>query len=70
MALAHSYSAVKDFENCPRKYHEVRILKQFKQSDTTATLYGTAVHKAFEEYIESKTPFPAQFAQFQSYAGG
>ena len=68
MALAHSYSAVKDFENCPRKYHAVRILKQFKQSDTTATLYGTAVHKAFENYIEAKTPFPEQFAQFQQFA--
>ena len=67
MALAHSYSSIKQFENCPRQYNEVRILKKFKQSETEATLYGTAVHKAFENYIKDGTPLPAQFAQFQRY---
>lgn len=67
MALAHSYSSVKQFENCPRQYNEVRILKKFKQADTDATLYGTAVHKAFENYIKNRTPLPSQFAQFQPY---
>jgi len=67
MALAHSYSSIKDFENCARKYHEVRILKSFKQSDTEATLYGTAVHKACEDFIKLNAPFPPQFAQFQRY---
>lgn len=64
MALAHSYSAIKDFQNCPRKYHEVRILKKHKQQDTTATLYGTAVHKAFEDYIQDGTPLPESFSQY------
>lgn len=67
MALAHSYSSVKDFENCRRKYHEVRILKKFKQSDTDATLYGTEVHKAFEDHIMSGVPIPEKFSQFQRY---
>jgi PD-(D/E)XK nuclease superfamily len=67
MALAHSYSSVKDYEGCPRRYHEVRILKKFKSKDTEATLYGTAVHKAFEEYIRDKTPLPEAYSQFQSF---
>jgi CRISPR/Cas system-associated exonuclease Cas4 (RecB family) len=67
MALAHSYSSVKDYEGCPRRYHEVRILKKFKSQDTQATLYGTAVHKAFEDYIKDGTPLPAQFAQFHPF---
>lgn len=67
MALAHSYSAVKDFENCRRKYYEMRILKNYKSSDTDATLYGTAVHKAFEDFIQSGTPIPAKYAQFAKY---
>jgi len=67
MALAHSYSSIKQFENCPRQYNEVRILKKFKQSETEATLYGTAVHQAFENYIKDRTPLPAQFSQFQKY---
>lgn len=65
--MAHSYSSVKDFEGCPKRYHEVRILKRFKQQDTEATLYGTAVHKAFENYVRDKEPLPPQFTQFQPF---
>lgn len=67
MALVHSYSAVKDFESCPRKYHVVRILKQVKQKDTEATLYGTAVHKAFEEFIRDGKPLPETFANYKPF---
>jgi hypothetical protein len=67
MALAHSYSSVKDYEGCARRYHEVRILKKFKSKDTEATLYGTAVHKAFEDFIKDGTPLPAQFSQFKHF---
>lgn len=67
MALAHSYSSIKDFEGCPRRYHEVRILKKFKSKDTEATLYGTAVHAAFEHYVRDKTPLPETFKQFKPF---
>lgn len=65
--MAHSYSSVKDFEGCPKRYHAVRIAKRVKNQDTEATLYGTAVHKAFEEYVRDKTPLPDQFGQFQPF---
>jgi len=64
MPLAFSYSAIKDFENCPKKYHEVRILKRFKQEDTQATLYGSEVHKAIELKLTAHRPMPPQFEQF------
>lgn len=64
MQLAHSYSSIKDFESCAKKYHEVRILKRFKQGDTQATLYGTEVHKACEEFIRDKKPLPTHFENY------
>lgn len=67
MALAHSYSSVKDYEGCARRYHEVRILKKFKSQDTQATLYGTAVHSAFEHFIKDGTPLPANFAHYKPF---
>ena len=67
MALAHSYSSIKDFEGCPRRYHEVRILKKFKSKDTEATLYGTAVHKAFEDYIKDGVALPAAFEAYRQF---
>lgn len=66
-AMANSYSSVKDFEGCPKRFHEVRILKKFKQQDTEATLYGTAVHKAFEDYVQDGTSLPEKFSQFEPY---
>jgi RecB family exonuclease len=68
MPLAHSYSSIKSFENCPKQYHEVRILKKFKQEDTQATLYGTAVHEALEFFLTANKEIPPQFAQFQRFA--
>lgn len=67
MALAFSYSAIKDFQNCPRKYHETRILKKYKQADSAATLYGTEAHKAFELYIQDGTPLPETFSQYKRF---
>ncbi len=46
-----SFSAMKEFDNCPRKYYQVRILKSYPHEDSTATLYGKEVHLACEEYI-------------------
>lgn len=54
--MAYSYSALKEFKNCPRKYYEVRVLKRFVQGDTQATLYGKEVHKALEDYVGEGTP--------------
>lgn len=67
MKLTHSYSAIKDFEGCPRRYNEVRILKKFKSQQTEATLYGTAVHKAMEDFVMLGTPIPESYAQFAQF---
>lgn len=67
MKLTHSYSSIKDFQGCARRYHEVRILKNFRSQDTDATLYGTAVHKAFENYIRDNEPLPETFEHFRVF---
>lgn len=67
MPLAHSYSAIKQFENCPKQYHEVRILKRFKREDTQATIYGTEVHKAIELFLTAHKPLPPQYEHYQRF---
>jgi len=56
--LKHSYSSIKDFAGCARRFHQVRILKRFKSEPTEATMYGERVHKAFELYLMQGTPLP------------
>ena len=61
MKVTWSYSALKDFEGCPRRYHEVKVLKKYPFPDTEQIRYGKALHKAAEDYVKSGTPFPPQF---------
>jgi hypothetical protein len=59
---AWSYSSIKTFDQCPKKYYHLRILKDVKDSDTTATVYGKELHKAAEDFIRDGTPIPPRFS--------
>jgi hypothetical protein len=52
--ITWSHSALKDFEGCARRYHEVKVLKKFPFQDTDQTRYGKDLHKAAED-CTSKT---------------
>lgn len=56
------------FQQCPRKYYHLRVVKDIKEPETTAILYGKEVHLALEEYIRDGKPIPAQFKEFTDIA--
>ena len=56
-----SHSSLKDYEGCPRRYHEVKVLKNYPFTETEATIYGTQLHEAAELYIKDGTDLPPQF---------
>jgi hypothetical protein len=60
-----SHSALKDYEGCARRYQEVRVLKNYKFTETEATRYGTDLHLAAEEYVRDGKPLPEQFKFIQ-----
>lgn len=62
---AWSYSSIKTFEQCPKKYYHLKVLKDVKDEGGEATLYGNQVHKVAEEYITNGTPIPPQFSFMQ-----
>ena len=59
---AWSYSSIKTFEQCPKKYYHLRVAKDVKDEPGEAADYGTAVHLAAEEYIRDGKPIPEKFA--------
>lgn len=64
-----SYSKLKNFEVCPRRYHEIDILRNFKEDEDNEHLqWGNFVHKAFEERLVKKTPLPATVARYEDEA--
>lgn len=62
MSIVWSFSSLKTFQQCPRKYYRTKIVKDIKEPDTQATLYGKSVHTAAEEFIRDGTPIPEQYA--------
>ena len=64
---AWSYSSIKLFETCPRKYQAERITKEVPFTQTEATLYGTELHLAAEEYIRDGKPIDPRFGFIQPY---
>lgn len=65
---AWSHSSLKDFEGCPRRYHEVKVLKNYPFKETEATIYGNKVHEALELYIKENKPIPPEYEQFKDVA--
>jgi len=61
MKVKWSHSALKDYEGCPRRYYETKVLKKYPFKDTEATIYGKELHEAAEFYIKNGKPLPPQF---------
>jgi len=59
--ISWSYSSLKTFQQCPRKYYHLKIKKDVVDQGSSATLYGKQLHKAAEDYIKSDAPLPNQF---------
>lgn len=62
---AWSYSSLKTFQQCPKKYYHLKVAKDVKDEGSEATIYGKELHKAAEDYIKDGTPIPPQFAFIQ-----
>jgi hypothetical protein len=62
---AWSYSSLKTFQQCPKKYYHLKVAKDIKDEGSEATIYGKELHKVAEDYIKDGTPIPPQFAFIQ-----
>ena len=61
-----SFSSLKQYVNCPRQYHEVKVLKRYETKPTHQMLYGTDVHEALEKYAKDGTDLPHNYKRFAS----
>jgi hypothetical protein len=62
---AWSYSSIKTFDQCPKKYFHLKVAKDVKDTGSEAMVYGNLVHKAAEDYVRDGTPIPAEYAYMQ-----
>ena len=61
MSIVWSFSSLKTFQQCPKKYYHTKIAKDIKEPDTKATLYGKQMHTIAEEFIRDGKPIPPAF---------
>jgi CRISPR/Cas system-associated exonuclease Cas4 (RecB family) len=61
-----SFSALSDYENCPKKYYETRIAKNFVFQDTPQTIYGKEVHTALENYVRDGVALAKNYLRFKN----
>ncbi len=61
---AWSFSALQQFNNCPRQYYETKVAKSVKEKPGAAMDYGMEVHKKLENAVKfgSKIPPGMEYA--------
>jgi len=65
MTYTWSFSSLKDYINCPRQYHEVKVMKRFNKATTKEMLYGSAAHRACEDYVGEDVPLAKNYSHFK-----
>jgi hypothetical protein len=60
--ITWSYSSIKTFDQCPKKYYHLKVARDVKDEGGTASIYGQEVHKAAEEYVRDGVPVPEKFS--------
>lgn len=63
--IVWSYSSLKTFGQCAKKYYHLKVAKDVVDTGSEATSYGKDLHKAAELFIKEGTPLPGKFKFLQ-----
>lgn len=67
-SFSWSFSRLKAFEDCPRRYHETQVKKDAWPEEPSQMLeWGDAVHGAMATALKTSTPLPTKFKNFQHW---
>jgi hypothetical protein len=62
-----SYTSLDDFVNCPRAYHAKRVEKSVVEHASEQMLWGSYVHKVFEDRIKLDKAIPEELKQHERF---
>ena len=60
-----SYSQLKNFETCPKRYYHYNVLKDVKEPESAQLIEGNNVHKALELRIKNNESLPLGMGQYE-----
>lgn len=67
-AWSWSYSKLKNYKTCPRRYHDIdveKIYKEDEKGEDSALAIGNRIHKNLEERVRDGKPLPADIAHLE-----
>ncbi len=62
-----SFSGLGDYETCPLRWNEVKLLKHFQDTPGPEMLWGNRVHQAIAETLNPGAPLPVEMAMYQEW---
>ena len=65
MQLAHSFSAIKLYENCPKRYYHQRVTKEVQDTGGEASRYGERIHEFLEQRLVNDTKLPQEVEKYE-----
>jgi len=66
MSLIWSFSSLKTFQQCPKKYYHLKVANDVQDKAGEAAMYGTEMHLTAEEYIRDGKDLPPKFEYLRS----
>lgn len=66
--FAWSYSKLKNYATCPKRYYLIDVTKKYKEPLGPALKWGNEVHDAFASRIGKGAPFPKDMADYEDAA--
>jgi len=67
-AFSWSYSKIKNFETCPKRYFHVDVEKSVKEEESENLMWGNAVHEALARRLDKETELPPTMAEYEKWA--
>ncbi len=68
---AWSHSALSRFNNCPKQYYHISVVKDVVEPQGEAMLWGNRVHEAMENYLKAAVHehglLPPEFEMYRGY---
>jgi hypothetical protein len=61
MSTVWSFSSLKTFQQCPRKYYHLKVAQDVVDKPHEAAMYGSAVHKVAEDHVKDGVPVPKKY---------
>lgn len=66
MRLAHSYSSIKLYENCPYRYFRQRVVKDVIDEGGEASKHGERIHAFLENRLKDNADLPQEIGHYDT----